>query len=845
MSQITKLNLTGVNLPTGAEVVRPQDGGQTNFLSRSEDEVLYGGAAGPGKAQPLYSKVLTPSGFVTMGEIKVNDYVVTPENKFVKVLQIHPQEGAQQIYELTFIDGAKTRATAQHLWNVDIARSRTKNKLVTTEFLHEHFNQNKKSNILIPLSDPIEFEKKELLIDPYVLGLILGDGCLKKRSWTYFTTADAEIIDKIIEKGYAVNKLKSKYGFSILKVYSLITKLGLAYKGSNDKFIPKEYIYSSIADRWAIIQGLMDTDGSADEKGYCEYVTISKQLALDFQEIIWSLGGKATIKEKVTKRQLAYRLYIKTKTNTNLFQLSRKKARAIDSYNNGSVLKRRLIAVEKLGLEPAKCITIDSRDGLYITDNYIVTHNSWALIIDALGLQYQFTPLGKPAVEVQNYRAVLFRRESVQLGDLIDKAHAYYTNAPFHATYVAQKKGAPGPLFLFPSGAIIYFCHLESENDKHKHDGFAYQYIGFDELTQFLVTQYLHLFTRGRSTIPFLGVRIRSTTNPIGRGLPWVKKRFIKTGSKIFTPKVTYYFIKDVENPPEINPTGIQVPKGTPHSMSRTFVPGLLDENRILMDNDPAYEDKISAGGSKVEKALRRGDWDAFGGTFFDDFDTSTMAVDPFQIPEEWTLIGAIDPGWSSPCSFGLKAMDYKGNVYRLFTYYVRNQSPQYHAQEIRERIKGFKYTGGRWPLNILAGRDAWAKKDRNAIMAHELTFADIFREAGIYLVHGDDKSRAVGWWATKSLMREGRYFYFKGFNEPYVEEVVSAEADENDIEDIRGKGNDGEVMDHALDEDKMSNLALYKPVDEFDDAPQWLKDLRARRKNKSSHGTKTGYMGN
>lgn len=470
---------------------------------------------------------------------------------------------------------------------------------------------------------------------------------------------------------------------------------------------------------------------------------------------------------------------------------------------------------------------------------------SWALIIDALGLQYQHSQLGKPAIEVSNYRAILFRRESVQLGDLIDKAMEYYCKDPFYAVYVAQRKGAPGPLFLFPSGAIIYLCHLESENDKHKHDGFAYQYIGFDELTQFTISQYLHLFTRARSTILYLNIRIRSTTNPIGKGLPWVKKRFIKNGARIFTPMKTYYFIIDRENPPNINPTGVQVPKGTRHAMSRTFVPGLLDENKILMESDPTYEDKIAAGGNKVEKALRKGDWDAFGGTFFDDFDLNKMGVDPFQIPEEWTLMGALDPGWSSPCSFGLKAMDFEGNVYRLFTYYVRNQSPQYHAQEIRERIKNFKYTGGRWPNLILSGPDAWAKKDRLAIIAHDMTFADIFREAGIYLVKGDTKSRVAGWWATKSFMRENRYFYFKGFNDPYIEEVVAAEPDENDVEDLRGKGNDSEVLDHALDEDKMSNLALYKPRENFDTSPDWLRKLHNKNKKLNEHSGKTGYMRN
>lgn len=459
---------------------------------------------------------------------------------------------------------------------------------------------------------------------------------------------------------------------------------------------------------------------------------------------------------------------------------------------------------------------------------------SWALVIDALGLQYQHTKLGKAAIECPEYRAVLFMRKTTQLSKLIDEAKKYYCNAPFNAEFIAQRKGDPGVSFNFPSGARIFMCHLEQEDDKENHQGIEYQFVGFDELTQFTITQYLYLFSRLRSAVPYLTCRIRSTTNPTGSGLIWVRKRFIKNATKTFAPKKTYYFVQDPELEPAENPTGIEVAKGTANGKSRTFIPGKLDENKMLQDVE-GYRSNISAMGKKMQKALLEGNWDAFGGDFFDDFDSETMAIEPFKIPLEWKLIGAIDPGWSSPCSFSLKAKDFEGNVYRLFTYYVRNQNPQQHAQDIKNKILNFPYTQRRMPEYIVSGRDAFAKKDQHAIMASSLTFSDVFRDAGLYLMPAVT-DRVLGWWVTKELHRMGKFKYFKGFNDPFVEEIVAAEHDGNDIEDIKGRGNSPEVSDHSLDEDRYGNMSLIDPVElKRDTRPEWLKEMMEKAKRKDS----------
>ncbi len=287
----------------------------------------------------------------------------------------------------------------------------------------------------------------------------------------------------------------------------------------------------------------------------------------------------------------------------------------------------------------------------------------------------------------------------------------------------------------------------------------------------------------------------------------WVRKRFWKNGQLHMLPGETYHFsqMEDID----INPGGSEVHADHELARSRTFIPGKLDENRILMENDPTYKQNLLAMGPKMAQALLHGDPDAFTGDFFDDF-SSDLEVEPFYIPKQWHLIGSVDPGWSSPCSFGLHARDYKGNIYRLFTYYVRGRSPQQHADAIVERIKSFPYTRGRMPDYIVGGRDAWAKQDKYAIVSHEMTFNDVFREAGLIL-NPAITERINGWWWWKGLMRKGVWRYFAGTNEPLIEELLAAQHDDKDPEDIQGRGNDSTVPDHALDECRYGLMAIQQ----------------------------------
>lgn len=442
---------------------------------------------------------------------------------------------------------------------------------------------------------------------------------------------------------------------------------------------------------------------------------------------------------------------------------------------------------------------------------------SWALVIDALGLQYKNTPLGKAAIDVPEYRGVLFRRKTTEFTKLIDESRKYYPH--FGGKFTYRRPGDPGPSWTFPSGARIFICHMESESNKHDHDGQEYQYEGWDELTQFTFGQYIHLFSRTRTPVKELFVRVRATTNPMGPGLVWVRDRFIKN----LPPNTRHYFLADED--PSRNPQGNMVPPGTADALSRKFVPGHLSENKVLQVNDPTYGAKLKQMGSAYSKALLEGDWYAFSGTFFKGFDVARQIVEPFDIPKTWYLWGSLDPGKSSPCSFGLHAKSPDGVKYRIATYYERERNPEQNAVGIRDFIKNCKQTKGRMPEMIVSGLDAWAKNDRYAIVANDAVFADVFQAHGLILQPAAT-ARVQGWWLVKQMQEQGKWFIFDLMNDPLVNEMSAAEADPKQPEDLKGRGNDPEVIDHSLDEERYACMAGYTPAKEPAEGDRWMQSL-------------------
>ena len=404
-----------------------------------------GYAPGP---QPLTTNICTPEGFKQFGDIRVNDLVFNCNGEPTKVLKVIPK-GQQPVFKITTKDGKSTEASAEHVWKI---KDSNKEYLTTTK---EIFDSYKEKSLFIPINKAVQYEKQDLPLDPYLVGLFLGDGCISC-SHIRFASADKEIVDyvkSIVEPlGGVVND--SKYnivhtvsfprknkkdaricarlnlnsgqieclgtstnntlhipGATLIKrcskeytidgykyfftkevsrgnnpIRAGLAELNMIGKKACDKDIPEIYLKSSIGDRLALLQGLMDTDGTVKPEGKDSiYCTTSISLANSVVELVRSLGGIAYIHSRdrigqVSKKwnikaaKIEYNVYISLfSKDLNPFRLERKKVRwKPKAFSLGN----RIVNVEFIGYKECQCILVEDPQHLYLTDDFIVTHNT-------------------------------------------------------------------------------------------------------------------------------------------------------------------------------------------------------------------------------------------------------------------------------------------------------------------------------------------------------------------------------------------------------------------------------------------------------------------------------------
>lgn len=429
------------NIMTNNITIKGKNDSQIEFIQKIRDNeiTICSGAAGCGKAQPLTSKVLTPNGWVTMGEITIGDEVITQSGNATEVLGVFPQ-GIKDIYRVTFSDGTFTESCGEHLWltqtykdrnyktkrNGDVVYIPKSGETKTTiEIKNSLLTNDGKKNHNIPMVNEVNFNEQLLEIDPYIMGCILGDGGLTG-SKIVITSADKQVIGEInnrLPNSINISKIPSgKYEYVIKSekrgggnntYLNEIKNLGLFGIKSEEKYIPKKYLYNTISNRVKLLQGLMDTDGYVSKNGMkISFTSCSHQLVSDMVELVQSLGGVATIKskfktytyngEKRTGKE-SFDVTVSLPPHINPFLLSRKRDRVVPKTKYKPI--RYITNVEYIGDMEAQCIMVKDDSHLYVTDNYIVTHNTYLAVGQALKLVKQKTTkyekiwISRPAVE--------------------------------------------------------------------------------------------------------------------------------------------------------------------------------------------------------------------------------------------------------------------------------------------------------------------------------------------------------------------------------------------------------------------------------------------------------------
>lgn len=393
-------------------------------LINDKEVIICAGPAGTGKAQPLDSLILTPNGYKKMGDIQIGDEVISIDGNPTKVIGVYPQ-GLKEIYKISFSDGTTTEASGDHLWFTQTENERQFRKRITlengkrkkigprgrpgkirtTEAIKNTLTigiKHPKLNHTIPITSTVNFTEQKVLIDPYILGILLGDGSISSNS-IKLSSNDIEIINEInnrLPEQHKVNKLGHQ-SYSIvseeIKENNILTELRnyrLYRTKSEDKFIPDSYLFNNVETRLNILQGLMDTNGTVDKRtGVPIFYSTSKKLVDGVRFIVESFGGIVSISDKIGKYKKngidvvcksCYAVSINLPENFNPFKLNRKKCllRPRVKYKPNRLISN----IEYVGKKEAQCIAVEDKSNLYLTNNFIVTHNTYVTCAEALTL---------------------------------------------------------------------------------------------------------------------------------------------------------------------------------------------------------------------------------------------------------------------------------------------------------------------------------------------------------------------------------------------------------------------------------------------------------------------------
>jgi hypothetical protein len=652
-----------------------------------------GGKGGrcPDRAAPSYTpemetKVLTPKGWTLFGDIKVGDVVCNPDGTTARVIKV-TDNGPKQFYRVTLADGSTVEADDEHLWAVSIAGVRKRRKVdvpvipagmrpedewnlqvqtrctvVTTAELaglvaradDDKARGVRPRYVQVPLGRPAALTRapgRWPTFSPYVLGVIIGDGHIAD-SAVLFTSADQEIVDRVaaelpahlmlVYRGprgaagtWAITRREGE-GETAL---ALASRDGLAGARSWDKHIPERIMWAPVEDRLAFAQGLMDTDGYMDARGHVEFSTVSERLAKDFQALLRSLGCRATLTTKVPtythageKREgrLAYLLYVQGRDLASLFHLARKAGR-VTKFNGGDVEPwHRVVSVVPTVVDNSRCITVDNLNHLYVTDDYIVTHNS--AFLRGYACDFAVAHPGAHIALVRRTLPMLKQTHGLHLPRMTD-GHATENRSEF--------------TFTFRNGSVIRFISLPNVGDEQNYKSAEFDLVLFDEVTELDEQQYTFMESRVRSARGHRA-HVVATANPEGRGFRWVKRRWVQPRPEDLAEGQSLPQPGEVWSPPIIE-NGTVIGWAPP----RAFLPATVQDNPGLMASNPMYVQQLMAlPDGRLRRALLDGDWtamDAVPGALWTQSVIDEHRVE--SIPDTVSLVRVVtgvDPSGSS-----------------------------------------------------------------------------------------------------------------------------------------------------------------------------------------------------
>jgi phosphate starvation-inducible PhoH-like protein len=362
-----------------------------------------------GRCQPVSRGVLTPDGFRPIGSLRIGDLVTGSDGRPTPVIGVFPQ-GRKAVFRVSSQDGGSTLCCGEHLWHVFTASDRQRAKpgrVLQTQAMIGRLRSFHSHRYELPLlSAPAQFEPREVPMDPYALGLLLGDGSLRAVTTPSCSTSDSELAIGLEERlegielkqpgdyNYVLRHLAPEGGPLTLAnpVTAVLRELDLAGTSSATKFIPEPYLHNTPEIRIQVLQGLLDSDGRpVTQHGHScriQYTTCSERLRDDMAYLVRSLGGVAHWRARPAEgrkpglanarpmpcRHDAYVMDVCLPSQIEPFRLPRK--RDIYQAHGGGRPMRFIDSIEPAGEQECVCIQVAAADSLYVTDDFLITHNT-------------------------------------------------------------------------------------------------------------------------------------------------------------------------------------------------------------------------------------------------------------------------------------------------------------------------------------------------------------------------------------------------------------------------------------------------------------------------------------
>lgn len=640
-----------------SKVFIPNKGAQEDGLHSDADLIIYGGNRGGGKANPYYTPVLTPSGFRKMGDLQVGDYICTPYEGIQQVSGIYEQ-GVNTVYVFHFDDGTELRCMDNHRF---YARAHADEPFMvwTARDIMDLYrldqvppNAHRRGvlfDVEVPVCGEVEINEEkspyDLPIHPALVGMALGDG------YSRFDTKGVYIKKaydggEFYKYGYRVRKARYEKKYFVAGFTTEQRRKIIRARFGAPARIPAEYLNASIESRWFFLRSCMIVAGKA-RHGHPSYESTNKAFVQDVAQLARSLGAWVKVSEITDdpKKVGMWSAGMIFPDDRNVWVRPIRARTAKVNFDlpgrcpvnpDDSCYTKKILWISKAQKKcNCRCITVTGNDHLYLTDEFIINHNTALMLMEGL---YDVTN--------KHYNSVLFRKNKDDFDNIENESKRWFANLGRY------NKSKDDMTWNFKTGAKMSFDHFDMtpKEFEDKYRGQQIAYIGIDELPQIPFEFLKILMGSNRNTI---GIRSRiiGTCNPDplswlrkfldwwiadrdtvypdgqkhpekhGLPIPWrngVVRYFFITGDNVDnvvwgnTPEDVYEQARDEIDAlwkPELSKLGYD--KITFAVKSAVFIKASIMENKALLTNDPNYVSSILNKSPEERAKEWDGNWDA------------------------------------------------------------------------------------------------------------------------------------------------------------------------------------------------------------------------------------------